>query len=268
MRWDAPYRSALIRRCAPPSLANALHSPAPASGRRNATPLARKRERGFNVHSPRAIIRCTALSIAFSEAVTMFGSMPTPWTTSPFGVLDLDIAARRSRWRRGRRRARDSRGTRTRRRSRACSASTKASIGPLPSPSIVSVEPSALRSTGDQFAVVGARRDHLLLDERHRRVGQEIGPLEQRPDVVARSAPCRRGPSCACAILENSTCSGRGRSRPWSALQDIGDAALAGLAVDADHRLVSRARRPSGRSADRAPGTTDRCASPAPRSLS
>jgi Protein of unknown function (DUF559) len=32
---------------------------------------------------PRAISLCTALRIAFSEAVTMLGSMPTPWTTRP-----------------------------------------------------------------------------------------------------------------------------------------------------------------------------------------
>ena len=52
------------------------------------------RGEGARSHPPLPRInRNTALSAAFSEAITMFGSIPTPWT-DPRRVLDLDVARR------------------------------------------------------------------------------------------------------------------------------------------------------------------------------
>ena len=93
------------------------------------------------------------------------------------------------------------------------------------------------RQCRNEFAAVGAGGRGHLLDERQGRVFQQIGLLEQRPNI-------RRGQLFAVAIhlrLRDARKLHLQRARQIEAVigaQDIGEAALARLAVDADHRLV------------------------------
>ena len=146
----------------------------------------------------------------------MLGSIPTPCSGAAFGVLDLDIA------RRGR-------------------------VGAAADRVLVIVDERELdperllqrvdkgvdravalafdregRAVGlaqrrDELAIVRARRNRLLLDRassarrradrRWRNNAHSSGEVSSLPSASIRSW----------AILENSTCSERGRSRPWSA---------------------------------------------------
>ena len=128
------------------------------------------------------------------------------------------------------------------------SASTKAAIGPLPVPAIV-----------DLLAAVGASwpRSWSMPSsapvERRALTGVEAAPavaglvggqvlvLEASATAAAgdTSPPSESVPRWT--TLENSICRRRGRSRLVLGLEEVGDAALAGLAVDPDDGLVGAA---------------------------
>ena len=128
---------------------------------------------------------------------------------------------------------------------------TKASIGPVAARrrmrrSSPSPRTSALRTTLHR-AVPPSRRCDLV--PRRRVSSRRYSRSKSAQRSAARQLLARRRPSRACTTWLNSICSRRGSSRPYSAFEQVRDAALARLAVDADHRVVAAARGPSGRSA-------------------
>ena len=110
-------------------------------------------------------------------------------------------------------------------------------MGPLPAPVTVFASPRTTEVGGDAGAVPAVLRLELVVRAARRRA-PSAGTPSGRPPTCAGLISVPLSSVMAWMVLENSICSRRGRSKPCSDLHDVGDAALARLAVDADHRLV------------------------------
>ena len=186
-----------------------------------------------------ASARLTALTTARSDAVTMLAWMPDAPERLVVHV-GLDVG-RRGRVRAGSpSRARGSRGPRPRPRSGARSASTSAAIGPLPSPSTSSL------------LAVDAQRGRRAGRRRPRSSGctraSSYGALVRRGSARV-NAPCSssavssppRASVIACTLLREVDLQPARQLEVVLGLHQVRDAALAGLRVDADDRLVAAA---------------------------
>ena len=119
-------------------------------------------------------------------------------------------------------------------------ASTKAAMGPLPSPDRLVSSPSTKTSTVSwSFSPAALRRVDGVEPQRGARGRGTRCGTSPRSASGATSPPSA---SVRCWMTRlNSICARRGRSSLCSCLEDVGHAALAGLAVDPDDRLVGAA---------------------------
>ncbi len=122
-----------------------------------------------------------------------------------------------------------------------CRASTNAAIGPLPTPSICRSSPLMTTVAAMRRRSGGARLGKNAVIGQLDPVALQIGLLEQRPDPGARHLLSGSVGHFLHPLAELDLQTAR-QIEPVIGLQHIGDAALAGLAVDPDHRLVGAAQ--------------------------
>jgi hypothetical protein len=117
-------------------------------------------------------------------------------------------------------------------------ACTAASIGPLPSP-VQQVRPAVdLDREADALGI--AVLEEMMFEVAHGRARSEIGPREQLPDLGGADLAAMRVGVPWTTRGELDLQAARHDDAVFG-LQQIGDAALARLAVDADHRVVAAA---------------------------
>ena len=205
--------------------------------------------------------RCSPDTMAFSEAVTMLRVDAHAEQRRRVADAQLEVGHRRRR-RRCRSRARGSRARASAAPVARCSAVDEGVDRPVAAAVDGCSRAVARRSVG-----AAARRAPSALSADATWCATRM----RRPRPYSRSKMRHRSAAVsslpvssitACTTWLNSICSRRGSSSAVLALEQVGDAALARLAVDADHRVVAAARGPSGRSAGRA---CPRCRRPGAR---